>query len=132
VLFRSYPFPGNVREMENILERAVALASGEELLPDDLMLPRFSVPNDEAAVAPLTVEPPVPEPGNDVRPPDALPDSIAPDGIPADLQAYVDAIERDAIYAALEKTHFNRTAAAQLLGITFRQLRYRMQRLGVK
>ena len=53
-------------------------------------------------------------------------------GVPTDLQAYLDELERGAIRAALERTRHNRTAAAQLLGITFRQMRYRMQRLGLK
>ncbi len=54
------------------------------------------------------------------------------DGVPTSLGAYLDSLERDAIRCALAKTRYNRTAAAQLLGITFRQLRYRMQRLGIK
>jgi two-component system response regulator PilR (NtrC family) len=54
------------------------------------------------------------------------------DGVPTSLGAYLDSLERDAIRSALAKTRYNRTAAAQLLGITFRQLRYRMQRLGIK
>jgi len=54
------------------------------------------------------------------------------DAIPADLVTYLDGLERDAIRAALTRTRGNRTAAAQLLGITFRQLRYRMQRLELK
>jgi len=54
------------------------------------------------------------------------------DGVPPDLPAHLDAVERAALHAALGKTGGNRTAAAQLLGITFRQLRYRMQRLGLK
>lgn len=54
------------------------------------------------------------------------------EGIPSNLPAYLDALERDAIRAAVARTRNNRTAAAQLLGITFRQLRYRMQRLGLK
>jgi two-component system response regulator PilR (NtrC family) len=54
------------------------------------------------------------------------------DGIPSSLAAYLDEHERNAIRAALAKTRYNRTAAAQLLGVTFRQLRYRMQRLGIK
>ncbi|HEX7156255.1 MAG TPA: helix-turn-helix domain-containing protein, partial [Burkholderiaceae bacterium] len=54
------------------------------------------------------------------------------DGVPSNLEAYLDALERDAIRAALARTGHNRTAAAQLLGISFRQMRYRMQRLGLK
>ncbi len=97
-----YDFPGNVRELENILERAVALAGSDEIQPDDLQLtpPAFAVESS----------------GGTGKWP---------------LQDYLDRIEREAILGALEKTRFNRTAAAKLLGISFRSLRYRMERLGV-
>jgi two-component system response regulator PilR (NtrC family) len=99
-----YDFPGNVRELENILERALALASGDEINVDDLQLaPRSGV--QEA-------------------------DDVAGTGLP--LQERLDAIERKAIFDALEQTHYNRTAAAKVLGISFRALRYRMERLGIK
>jgi two-component system response regulator PilR (NtrC family) len=97
-----YDFPGNIRELENILERAVALSAGGEIGIDDLRL----------TPAAAEVEP-------ESEPSGALPD-------------YLDSLERKAILDALGKTGFNRTAAAKLLGITFRQLRYRMQRLGIR
>jgi two-component system, NtrC family, response regulator PilR len=99
-----YGFPGNIRELENVLERAVALSGAEEIGAEDLRLapPRLDAERDAEA------------PGGE-----ALPD-------------YLDALERKAILEALAKTGFNRTAAAKLLGITFRQLRYRMQRLGIR
>jgi len=106
-----YDFPGNVRELENILERAVALSSGGELGPADLALHRIAGDEDE--------------PQKEVQ----TPRSAARD-VP--LPAYLDRVEREAILEALGKTGFNRTAAARLLGITFRQLRYRMQRLNIK
>jgi two-component system, NtrC family, response regulator PilR len=96
-----YDFPGNVRELENILERAMALSGSDEIRQEDLRL------------EPVTEGEPAAGGGNE-----ALPD-------------YLDAVERKAIVDALGKTGFNRTAAARLLGITFRQLRYRMQRLGI-
>ena len=100
-----YDFPGNIRELENILERALALSVSEEIGAEDL---RLSAPAAAAA-----------GPSAEAAPAGALPD-------------YLDGIERKAIVEALGKTGFNRTAAAKLLGITFRQLRYRMQRLGIK
>ena len=96
-----YDFPGNVRELENILERAVALCASKEIQPDDLRL----TPARQAEEAPAGGRWPLPD--------------------------YLDRVERDAILEALEKTRFNRTAAARLLGITFRALRYRMERLGI-
>lgn len=100
-----YDFPGNVRELENILERALALSDGKRLTEDDLQL-----------------APPTLETGSR----DGTPDAKYP------LPEFLDRIERDAIMEALEKTRFNRTAAAKLLGITFRAMRYRMERLGIK
>ncbi len=105
-----YDFPGNVRELENILERAIALSAAEELGPPDLALHRIA-PYEERGEAEA------PAPSKDIDAP---------------LPAYLDRLEREAILQALGKTGFNRTAAARLLGITFRQLRYRMQRLGIK
>jgi two-component system, NtrC family, response regulator PilR len=101
---RRHDFPGNIRELENILERALALSGSREIDVEDLRLS-----------APATAE----AEGEGEAEPGALPD-------------YLDHIERKAILEALGKTGFNRTAAAKLLGITFRQLRYRMQRLGIK
>lgn len=99
---RSHDFPGNVRELENILERALALAAGDEIEAADLQLSAKNSVEDTRDVATLP------------------------------LQERLDAIERKAIYDALEQTHFNRTAAAKVLGISFRALRYRMERLGIK
>ena len=118
----AYEFPGNVRELENILERAVALAPGGVLEPLDLMLPQAEVD--------LLLEP-EPEPAREGAETPAMTFDLA-EGVPSQLPAYLDHLEAEAIRAALLKTRNNRTAAAQLLGITFRQLRYRMQRLGLK
>ena len=100
----SYDFPGNVRELENVLERALALTAGGEIRAEDLQL----APTQAGAVAPAV--------------------AAAASG---PLQERLDAVERQAILAALEQTRYNRTAAAKLLGITFRALRYRMERLGI-
>jgi two-component system response regulator PilR (NtrC family) len=127
---RSYRFPGNVRELENILERAVALARDDLLMEDDLMLPGWEadLPADAEAACEDKSIPAVPGIGE----PAAQEGFALVDGVPSSLPSYLDALERDAILCALERTRYNRTAAAQLLGITFRQLRYRMQRLAIK
>jgi len=135
---RRHPFPGNVRELENVLERAVALATDAQLQPIDLMLPQpevdllLDVEPVVPADAPVAVTPVAPAlAGTEVAP--AAERAFAIDnGVPSDLAAYLDSLERDAICAALARTGHNRTAAAQLLGLTFRQLRYRMQRLGLR
>ena len=122
-----------MRELENILERAVALAADEVLLADDLMLPNAELDAlvDAEAIPVEEVAEPQPEPAEALTPPGIL-DFQVVDGVPTSLGAYLDSLERDAIRCALAKTRYNRTAAAQLLGITFRQLRYRMHRLGIK
>ena len=124
---RSYPFPGNVRELENVLERGVALAAGRELTAGDLMLPAVETPSEADAGEPVQAFAEEVEPVSDAEGVD-----LPPDGVPPDLPAYLDAVESAALRAALRKTGGNRTAAAQLLGLTFRQFRYRMQRLGLK
>jgi len=123
----AYEFPGNVRELENILERAVALAPSGVLEPLDLMLPQQEVD--------LSPEPDGEGNGTSLSETPSVASSSGfelVDGVPSQLPAYLDHLEAAAIRAALGKTRSNRTAAAQLLGITFRQLRYRMQRLGLK
>jgi two-component system response regulator PilR (NtrC family) len=110
---KQYDFPGNVRELENILERAVALAGGEEISLQDLQLSPPSLGPDLGASPP----------GSDAL---QVSDAKWP------LQEYLDRLEQEAILEALAQTKFNRTAAARLLGITFRALRYRMARLGIQ
>src|SRR6266481_3738061 len=99
-----YGFPGNIRELENILERALALSTSQGIGSEDLRL----------------------------TPPQAAAEERAESSSGETLPDYLDGLERKAILDALSKTEFNRTAAAKLLGITFRQLRYRMQRLGIR
>ncbi len=118
-------FPGNVRELENVLERAVALAPGVELQASDLHLPEPSAPMPPAEPVTVPVAP-------SVAAGKPVPEAAVEADLPSDLEAYLGVVERDAIQAALARTGHNRTAAAQLLGISFRQMRYRMRRLGLK
>jgi two-component system response regulator PilR (NtrC family) len=101
VALQNYPFPGNVRELENVLERALALKLGDVIALPDLGLAPISLPDIASGQ------------GN------------------ATLQDHLDAVERQAILDALAQTGNNRTAAARLLGITFRSMRYRMARLSI-
>jgi two-component system response regulator PilR (NtrC family) len=123
-----YPFPGNVRELENLLHRAVALSGAEELDVYDLGLPE-SVFTDSAA---QELEQPavVADPGVDATRGAAR---MAPieEPLPSDLAHYLDDVERDILVRALEHHRFNRTAAGISLGLSLRQMRYRMARLNV-
>ncbi|MGC2047199.1 MAG: sigma-54 dependent transcriptional regulator [Gallionella sp.] len=101
---QNYSFPGNVRELENIIERAVAMSTGSIIEVQDMLL----VPVEHSqAENPST-------------------------GSKYPLTKYLDEVERQALLEALQQTGFNRTAAARLLGLTFRTMRYRMERLGIK
>jgi two-component system, NtrC family, response regulator PilR len=104
-LLQTYAYPGNVRELENILERAMALADGAEIQASDLNL--------------------APDPS-------FIPTADALGSLPGNLQDYLDKVEREALLKALEQTRHNKTAAARLLGVTFRSLRYRLERLGIE
>jgi two-component system, NtrC family, response regulator PilR len=102
---RDYPYPGNVRELENILERAVTLCADSRIEPDDIQL------RSQAAVEL-----------------EELDQASGGDGLSDQLEH----IEREAIIKALEQTRYNKTRAAELLGMSFRQLRYRVKKLGIE
>ena len=102
---KTYPFPGNVRELENILERAITLTTGGEVTAAEIQL--RSTPGDTATMA-------------------TLPTAGGP------LGDHLEDIERDAIMKALEQARYNKTAAAKILGMSFRALRYRIKKLGIE
>ncbi|MES9848047.1 MAG: sigma-54 dependent transcriptional regulator [Candidatus Thiodiazotropha sp.] len=101
---KEYSFPGNIRELENILERAVTLLEGSELLADDLHLPE----NNQVKTA------------------------QASENTEQLLGNKMEQVEQQAILEALEETRWNRTAAAKKLGMTLRSLRYRLEKFGIK
>lgn len=144
-----YAFPGNVRELENILERALALADGEHLDAHDLCLPQHSALNHAAAgFAPPRM--PAHLPHTPVQPSASLgapagqtpqaaaaaagidPRTIDPrDTATSALPSYIEEIERAAIQHALQENRYNKTRTAAALGITFRALRYKLKKLGI-
>jgi two-component system, NtrC family, response regulator PilR len=106
-----YPFPGNVRELENVLERALTLSGGGIITAEHIRL--------RVARRPSGVQP---DPGT----------TPAPISSDTALGTQLESIERDAIIKALEKTRYNKTAAAKVLGMSFRALRYRIKKLGIE
>jgi two-component system response regulator PilR (NtrC family) len=106
-----YSFPGNVRELENILERAITLSGSGEVQVADIQLRPTSLAATRGA-----------EPGA----------VSTPGGPAAGLGVQLEDMEREAIVKALEQTRFNKTAAAKVLGMSFRALRYRIKKLGIE
>ena len=120
---QSRELPGNVRELENLLQRALALSGGSALDAPDF---------GEADEAAGTSSPaPLPPDTALASPTQVASAGTAPSEIPDDLQSYLDEQERQVLLKALKECDFNRTAAASRLGLNLRQMRYRIQRLGI-
>ncbi len=136
----AYAFPGNIRELENILERAFTLCEGGVIQAEDLLLPTepTSIRPNPPSPSPSPPPPPIqapepasarPEPPRGEFEPRTVPILQPPSG---NLEGYLEGIERTAILRALESTRYNKTAAAEKLGISFRALRYRLKKLGLE
>ena len=127
-VLKAYNFPGNVRELANILERAITLCENEVIMPDDLQL-HGHMPAPVLNAEPVSGEADMPKVQSEAP--------ATKTGVPLpeneeSLDSYLENIERTAIVEALESTRWNKTAAAKLLGITFRALRYKLKKLDLE
>ncbi len=132
-----YTFPGNVRELHNILERALTLSDSAEILPESLQLPDFnssqppllSQQQRVSESAYLSENRPTASASHAIKPNEQ---SLNAQGLPTEgLESYLENIEKQLILQALESSYWNRTVAAKKLGMTFRSLRYRLKKFGL-
>ncbi|MBS0453677.1 MAG: sigma-54-dependent Fis family transcriptional regulator [Proteobacteria bacterium] len=128
----SHPMRGNVRELENLLHRAVALTDGDELHLDFAQTEPAAIDfaSYASAPSPLSAEPAAATPIT-ARTSASSEAAFQRGALPADLQTYLDKHEREILVRALQESGFNRTAAASRLGLSLRQIRYRIARLGI-
>lgn len=114
-----YSFPGNVRELENVLERAVTFCNDGVIVPADIQIADHGLahPESESTVTPQQETSPLERRDQDL--------------LPSNLEQYLEDIEKQAIINALNATDNNKTKAAEMLGISFRALRYKLKKLGI-
>jgi two-component system, NtrC family, response regulator PilR len=125
-------YEGNVRELENLLHRAVALSAGGTIEAADLGIADPDAGGADPMAEATSIAVAGPQASRRERAlagSDGAASSV--DSLPSDLVAHLDAVERDVLQRALEMHRFNRTAAGASLGLSLRQMRYRMARLGI-
>ncbi len=129
MFFLKYSYPGNFRELENILERAVALTIGNLIQVDDLQISALPIQAADMPITPVSLEQ-----AGDMQAAETENNGLGLLPFIAgqtSLQEYLDKAEQQIIEQVLQKTRYNRTQAAKMLGISFRSMRYRMERLGL-